>query len=150
LFNKGELEIISGSDIFEDERIARTKLLKELNHFAGLYEWRAVLKLHATVLSEISKGVRNWCDPIDNLIHQILMPYRLPVKQKNATKTSSPSTWYCADYNKDDSCRKSDNHKVLVNGENVSASHICAKCWITDKKRLQHPRTSPDCPHFSN
>jgi hypothetical protein len=148
MFNIGELEIISSADIGSDERLARTVLLKELNHFAGLYEWRAILKLHSTVLSEISKGVRTWSDPLDNLMHQILMPYRLPAaKPVNSNKTSS--VWYCADYNKEESCSKPDNHKTLVNGENVSASHICAKCWITDKKRLHHPRISPDCPHFS-
>ena len=148
MFNIGELEIIGSADIGSDERLARTVLLKELNHFAGLYEWRAILKLHSTVLSEISKGVRTWSDPLDNLMHQILMPYRLPAaKPVNSNKTSS--VWYCADYNKEESCSKPDNHKTLVNGENVSASHICAKCWITDKKRLHHPRISPDCPHFS-
>ena len=70
MLNIGELEIISSAEISDEERLARTKLLKELNHFAGLYKWRAKLKLHSTVLYEIAKvgSVRQFDAPDSHAI----------------------------------------------------------------------------------
>jgi len=146
VFNIGELEVISDPEIDQEERIARTSLLKELNHFAGLYEWRAVLKLHSTVLKEIEKGKRSWSDPIDSLIQQILMPYRLPAVVTSAPKQPS-KLWYCGDYN-NQGCELDDKHTININGKACQARHICAKCWITDKQRNYHSRMSDECPHF--
>lgn len=146
LLTIGELEICMNSDTQSDERLARLALLKELSHYSKFYDWRAILKLHATVLSEIQQGSRSWNDSIDSLIHQILLPHRLP-KVVTSPSTQPSKLWYCGDYN-NEGCEFADKHTININGKPCQARHICAKCWIADKQRNYHSRMSDECPHF--
>ena len=44
-------------------------------------------------------------------------------------------------------CQQSRDHFGLFYGENRLLKHICAKCWLKDRKCESHPETSDDCPH---
>ncbi|WAR09960.1 hypothetical protein MAR_035036 [Mya arenaria] len=40
-------------------------------------------------------------------------------------------------------------HSLVFKGKMRIAQHICATCWIKDKKKLEHPECSTICPHSS-
>jgi len=56
----GELSIFL--EVPDEERIARTKLLRRLIYFSKDYTWQATRSFHETVLIEIERGQREWID----------------------------------------------------------------------------------------
>ena len=56
--------------------------------------------------------------------------------------------WFCSAYQRN-KCNHKSNHMQVVKGKMRLASHICASCWIKDKKKLDHPECSTACPHLS-
>ena len=149
LFAIGELEICMNVNITDKEQEARLTRLKDLLFYSKYYHWQAILKLHATILSEIEQGIRSWSDSIDSLIPQVLLQHRLPAESSDSyfSPKRQSKLWYCGDYN-NAGCDLEDKHDVVINGETLRARHICAKCWITDKQRRCHSRLSDECPHY--
>ena len=44
-------------------------------------------------------------------------------------------------------CNWPDPHRAFVPGRGpVTVQHICAKCYLTEKKKLPHPESSESCP----
>ena len=56
--------------------------------------------------------------------------------------------WFCSDYNRN-KCKHKSNHLKVLKGRKRLLMHICATCWQTDKKKLDHPECSSACPHQS-
>ena len=63
----GELNIISNNLISKQEKQARLKMLGDIVFNTRFYQWSAILKLHAAILSEIEDGVREWGDDYSRL-----------------------------------------------------------------------------------
>ena len=61
---------------------------------------------------------------------------------------SSDRVWFCSDYNRN-KCKHKSNHLKVLKDKNRLLMHICATCWQTDKKKLDHPECASACPHQS-
>ena len=56
--------------------------------------------------------------------------------------TADNRAWFCRAYQRGE-CSQPDPHQAFVPGRGpVTVQHICAKCYLTDKKKLSHPQNS--------
>lgn len=78
----GELNIILSKHVDRKEREARLQLLSDASFNYAFYQWPAVLRLHAAILSEIENGHAILGDNFSRLEQQMFMQFPL-VKAKN-------------------------------------------------------------------
>jgi hypothetical protein len=152
----GKLKLFS-QGMSEPEFAGRTELLKDVLFNAGYYEWSAVKRFYASVLSEIEMGARRWQDSTGKLEQQLLMPF--PIKKLSEGKKviaasggkngKAGNLWFCGSYQRNE-CNQSDAHVSDVNGKDMISHHICASCWLKDKKKVPHPSSSTACPHYEH
>ncbi len=76
----GEIEIITSGEITEYEKNCRLNLATEILYDVGLYEWQAVKRFYAAILSEIEMGIRTWDQDISKLEQQMLMVFTFQKK----------------------------------------------------------------------
>ena len=162
----GEMNICCMNGITQSERGARLRLLGDIVFNAGYYQWQAILKFHAAILSEIKNGNMQWGDCYSKLEQQMLMPF--PIGKKNDKKRgNSPGNQrrgrdnehngghteekvvYCGEY-QNRNCQHTNNHSGQFFGQTTQMLHICAACWRRNKVKAQHPSASPDCPHYEH
>ena len=158
LFLAGEISIISADDLSETERKGRLDLLKKIIYFSNTYEFKGLKAYYAAWLREIELGKKNWSDDPQQIETAILSKYLLKSrgfsgfsKKDSASKTDSndDKTWFCSDYQRN-KCKHKSGHLRVHNGKQKLASHICATCWLKDKKKLEHPECSSSCPHLAD
>ena len=164
LFVSGEINIIDRHNISMVERNGRMQLLKQILYLAGYYEWRGILQFYATIIHQIEMGIKAWDSDFTEERSLVLLPYalasRTTERQASVGKRSTSSSgksfdssdrpWFCRSYQKGD-CNKSAPHRGYIQGRgSVTVSHFCAKCFIVDKKQLQHPEFSETCPHYES
>ena len=114
----GELNIVWNCGVSVKEREARLQLLSDINLYSAHYQWPALLKFHAAVLSEVEKGQMQWGDDYSRLEQQMLMPFPLTKgkterrqekgvnaapKVTNGGGKADDRILYCAEY-QNDSC----------------------------------------------
>ena len=164
----GELNIIINNLISKQEKQARLKMLGDIVFNTGFYQWSAILKLHAAILSEIEDGVREWGDDYSRLEQQMLMPFPLnksAIKQDKIKAgnfkikdgvaksedflSSDNRVLYCAEFNRK-KCLHSEPHSALLFGKSVTVQHICAVCWQKNQVKAYHPKISNECPNAEN
>ena len=63
----------------------------------------------------------------------------------NSNSGTNTSVLFCKAYQKG-SCNNGQDHSGLLNGQTKFLRHICAKCWLTNKKFGNYPENSPLCP----
>ena len=73
----GELNIVCDCGVSMREREARLRLLSDVNFYSAQYQWSALLKFHAAVLSEVERGRMEWGNDYSRLEQQVLMPFPL-------------------------------------------------------------------------
>ena len=56
------------------------------------------------------------------------------------------SVVFCKNYQRG-TCQQSRDHFGPFYGENRLLKHICANCWLKDKKFAAHPDTADECPY---
>ena len=159
----GELNIVCHGGVAEMEKEARMRLLGDIVFYSAHYQWPALLKFHAAVLSEVENGTAGWEYDYSHLEQQMLMPFPL-TKQKGERKVEKSSrsasgannggrqedrVVYCGDF-QNDACDLQDNHGGQFFGQSVSFQHICATCWKRTKTRAYHPASSMDCPFYEH
>ena len=52
---------------------------------------------------------------------------------------------FCSRY-QNGSCNQQNDHNGFLNGETRFLRHICATCWLTNRRRAAHPANSDTCP----
>ena len=148
------LEKCSGSKL--SYRLAH---FKELMYLSTKYQWRYVMNYHAAVLLEIERGHLSWGDNFHMLQNTTLAGGLLTSQQfrggvnssGNATKRPFNSSGgnegiiFCQDY-QNGSCSHTGDHQGDYKGENRALKHICAKCWLFNRKMAAHPKKSEVCP----
>ena len=171
LFVSGELNIIDRQGISHTERTGRMRLLKDILFLAGLYEWKGLLDLYAAIINQIERGLKSWESDFSSETSLVLLPHaKQGVGNRNQETYSSrgrSSTrvrrgmgarpvfsgninadvlWYCQQYQRND-CSRTDPHPAWINGRPVTVHHICARCYLADRKRAGHPESAENCPH---
>ena len=160
LFVAGELEIISDSDLSSTEKNGRVALLKKLVYYYATYEFKGLKAFYAAWLREIELGKKSWSDDSSYIENAILSKYLLKGSSKSktsATKSLSSQqgqdddrVWFCPLYQRN-KCLKRSNHLDTFKNKGLKLlQHICATCWIKDKKKLEHPECSSSCPHSAH
>ncbi len=116
-------------------------------------------RLFVAILTEIEMGVREWAEDTSRLEQQILMPFPLRKSNNTSVNKGKPSTggngagsgkrglWFGSSYQRKE-CVHKEAHSVEVKGEMLVAQHVCASCWLKDRVKVEHPDSSPSCPHF--
>ena len=75
-------------------------------------------------------------------------PINKEAQQKiNKPKVRIPEVVFCKAFQKD-KCTRQGDHIGQYKDETspVTLRHICAKCWLKNKEKSQHPETSEACP----
>ena len=134
--------------------------LKELMYLATKYQWRNVLSYHAACLTEIERGHLTWGDNFQMLQNTTLAGAILQSSNKGSSscfgaRSTSGSggsgssreegTIFCRFFQRG-TCSQSDDHMGFFNGERRMLKHICAKCWLDQRRIERHPENSADCP----
>ena len=126
--------------------LGRLKLLRRMA-YAKLrgYEWFLIRKMHAAILTSIEAGENNWdssFDRFENILYR-----KLP--QKNMAPPKELKKWFYRDYNRPEGCTRASPHKAQVGAAGITRSviHMCAKCWMRDKRERPHPESKEGCPH---
>ena len=157
LLTLGELEILALPSLSSEERRARSTLLKDILYYAANYEWGDLLRLHASVLTEVERGTRQWTDSTARLEQQILLQAsrKSSITNLGGNANSKVSQggdkqkradYWCFDFNYK-KCTLDAPHKIDINGKEFMGSHFCAKCFAVSKVKAGHPASSDVCPN---
>ena len=168
LFVAGELEIITASKTKNSEKQGRLDLLKKLMYLSSSYEVSVIRSLYAAVLREVELGHLNWGEEFQYVESAILAKskiktkgysdsfqfrpkpgYTLPKDAPSSAVYNDENIWYCPKF-QSNKCSHKSSHVINVKGKSRFAKHVCATCWLTDKKELPHAECSSSCPHQSN
>ena len=133
----------------------RIQHLKELMYLATRYNWTCVLNYHAACLLEIERGYLQWGDSFQSLQITTLAGGFLPQHavggqtgsaQRNRIKNNGDGPiMFCRGYQRG-ACTETDDHFGDYNGNQRFLRHICATCWLNQRKKAPHPENSEDCP----
>ena len=64
--------------------------------------------------------------------------------QRSGNSHDSPVV-FCKKYQRG-ACDEDNDHFGEFNGQQRYLRHICAKCWLTQRKKAPHPELADDCP----
>ena len=119
------------------------------------------MNYHAAVLLEIERGHRSWGDNFHMLQNTTLAGGLLNSQQfrggpnsfgsaKRSFNSSSGGNEgqgiiFCQDY-QNSSCSHVGDHQGEYKGDNRLLKHICARCWLFNRKMAAHPKKSEICP----
>ena len=123
------------------------------------------MQFYATITNQIEMGVKDWDSDFLEERSLVLLPYALsnhrdrPPQGQSSKRPSGLSqnlgqpvdaadnrAWFCRAYQREE-CSRPDPHRAFVPGRGpVTVQHICAKCYLTDKKKLSHPENLESCP----
>ena len=146
-FVAGYATILHSHKLSTTEKQAREEHLIHLMYLAMTYEWHAVLAYNGAVLLEIERGHAAWGDSFHHLDACILQGHfksSAPSVRQSAPKDSRP-VLFCRDY-QHGTCNFSNDHSGLLRGETKFLRHICATCWVRERKRRAHRENSEQCP----
>ena len=157
-FVAGELEIIGEEDLSQTEKAGRLNLLKKIVYYSSTYEFKGLKAFYAAWVRDIERGRKQWSDDPSQIEGAMLSKfllknskgYQFSRKESTTHKAEDKEerVWFCSAYQRN-KCNHKSNHMQVVKGKMRLASHICASCWIKDKKKLDHPECSTACPHLS-
>lgn len=156
LFIAGELEIISDERLTATERSGRLALLKKIVYYYSTYEFKGLKAFYAAWLREIELGKKKWSDDPQVIESAILSKHLLrstklrnTATRKSETDQTNETVWFCQLFQRNKCLHKS-NHTEVLKGKMRLAQHICATCWLKDRKKLGHPECSSSCPHATS
>ena len=158
MFIAGEMEIISAEDLSDSERKGRLNLLKKIVYYTNIYEFKGLKAFYAAWLREIELGKKTWSDDTQHIESAILSKYLLKKSGfssaskkefQNKNEANEDRTWFCLEYQRN-KCKHKSSHLRVHNGKQKLASHICAACWLKEKKKLEHPECSSSYPHLAD
>ena len=129
-----------------DRRILKYRLrhFKDLMYLASRYSWPSILSFHGACLYEIEHGTKKWGSSFRQLETTTL--YAAPPPRKGGGKHGGEPILFCGAFQKD-ACTHTKDHEGLLKGETKMLKHICAHCWLTEKKFASHSQSS--CPSKS-
>ena len=155
-FCAGYITILETSS--KDKREHRMAHLKELMYLATKYQWKNVLSYHAACLTEIERGHLSWGDNFQMLQNTTLAGavltapnvYKggssgLGVRSSAGQSEQQRGIVFCKFYQRG-TCSQTSDHMGFFDGDRRLLKHICAKCWLVNRKIELHPETSADCP----
>ncbi len=153
LLTAGETQHLLVNRVSHEETVGRLHLLQRVAYHSKAYTWVACLNFHGAVLLDIERGLRSWSDTDFQALEASCL-YQNPISKapsksnpssKSVPKLEPRDTYFCSDYNRGQ-CSRAGGHDAMVLGRQRKVLHICARCWIEDKAKKDHPETAPTCP----
>ena len=148
----GEINICASKNISEIERNARFELLSDILFNSGYYEWKAILRFYAAVLTRIEDGELRWGESYQRMEQMLLMPFPLSRASDQKGNVSGRRTRdpdrpiYCQEFQRRE-CSQMGDHPGRFFGETVTLRHCCMTCLKEDGKVLDHPACDQECPN---
>ena len=146
------LEMFRDTDPQKAHRITH---FKELMYLATKFQWKNVLNYHAACLLEIERGHLKWGDNFQMMQSTTLAGGFINSSRggfsAGGTQRSTGGSddggriLFCKGF-QHGNCGHAQDHQGHYKGEKVLLKHICAKCWLTNKKIVPHPESSEACP----
>ena len=150
-FIAGELEIIGERDLSKSERKSRLDMLKKIVYYSSIYESRGLKVIYVACFRDIERGLKKWSVDSSYLKTDMLVKFvrnkgfgfqsrkdeQKGSKNDGKSDATSEGVWFCSKYNRN-KCKNKSNHLKVITGKNRLLTHICATCWQTDKKKLEH------------
>ena len=154
----GETKIISMSEDI-DEMHGRLRLMNKIAYaMDDTGDWQHCREYYAAILVAIELGEESWTSSFRR--YDYMIPRTVVTLHKtshinsqdkfakiNRQKVRIPEVVFCKDYQKG-KCALQGDHTGRYKDEKTSVMlrHICARCWLKDKQKTQHPETSSACP----
>ena len=147
---------------------ARIDHLEELMYHATTKPWKNILNYHAACLLEIERGNLSWGDNFQlHGLHNTTLNWNSGISNfgnsnsrgsgqsyggkqygaSNSSATSEDRVYFCRNFQHGE-CTFGRDHYGQLKGETRLLQHICAKCWLTVRKKLPHSQQSESCPLF--
>ena len=172
----GELEIISSPNTRRGERIGRTQLLKQLAYLYNSYSIEVIKTVYTSIVNRIEMRLLSWdlwnseflkeiqwvtTRHVPKQIQHMGSKSKAKKSYRNVSRMdeSTPSgrgrfdennlVWFCRDYQRE-VCAHKEAHEGVVKGRTVTVQHICAKCWLYDRVKKEHPEYNKQCPNYSD
>ena len=146
----GELAVILTTKS-EKQKLGRIKLLRQLAYWKiRSNDVLRVRKLYTAVVSAIEQGEYKWDS--DFKLMEVMVMGEVAVRgQTNNTQKSreQKSIFFCRKYQQGECTQplKNNGHTGQLGSRTVTMLHICATCWLKDKKQEKHSEKSGECPH---
>ena len=146
-FVAGETKTILATEE-EDIRKGRLRFLTLVAHwYCRSQDWAAVKSLYEAVVDSIELGEETWNSDFSHYETMVPLGRSVERKEKGADrkKTDKLEAYWCKAYNKT-GCNQNSPHMAIVKVDEpeVPVIHMCAHCWQTNNKRLEHREA--DCP----
>ena len=61
-------------------------------------------------------------------------------------KEKTRQVWFCKAFQTDEGHNKESNHWGKFAGKDRFLQHICAACWLKEKQKKSHSKSSAYCP----
>ena len=129
--------------------LGRLRLLRRMA-YAKLrgYDWILIRKMYAAIVTSIEAGENTWesgFDRFESILYKRI-PGRTPKERTEIKK------WYCREFNRAEGCTKQSPHKGQVGAAGITRTvlHMCAACWMKDKRKghtqkvMKHAHTKTD------
>ena len=154
----GESKIIALVDEIQELR-GRLRIMNKVAYCMDeTGNWGACREYYAAVLVSIEMGEEEWDSNFRRF--ETMLPRRVVGgienrkidktwgKSERVKKVRIPEVVFCRDYQKG-RCSQEHTHKGKYKDEPgvINLEHICAKCWLKDKRKQIHPETSEACPY---
>jgi hypothetical protein len=153
-FCVGELSILEGEDCSDRERVKRLSHLKDIMYLGTKYQWKYVLNYHAACLLEVERGVKKWGSKFERLQSTTLAGGLLQQGSgsngggrfnNGGQQGRNEGAVYCKYYQRG-TCNQPNDHMGQFNGENRLLKHMCARCYVKNRKVESHPESYDSCP----
>ena len=150
----GESKIITLTDEVDELR-GCLRLMNKISYAMDKTgNWQACRSFYAAVVVAIEMEEEDWTSNFhrfENMLPRKQIYVETGYKGKNEKHNNKqswkriPDTVFCRDYQKDQ-CKFQGSHAVMYKEENIHMEHICAKCYLKNKTKSNHPGGSQACP----
>ena len=146
-FCAGYITILENSQNKKEQKF-QLRHFKDLMYLATKFQWECVLNFHAACLLEIERGHVKWGDNFQLLQTTTLAGGILQTEfssGQQSKNTYENPVRFCKNFQRG-TCTEPSDHFGDVNGVPGYVRHICAKCWLQNRKKASHSENSEACP----
>ena len=106
------------------------------------------MSFHAACLLEIERGHLTWKDDFQRLQSTTLAGGILTQQNSGTARSRNPNEnpiMFCRAFQRG-VCDEQNDHFGDVQGVVRFVRHICAACWLKNRRKASHPEGSEECP----
>ena len=103
-------------------------------------EWGIVRSLYEAIIDSVEMGEEEWTSDFAHYETMIPICGRVESRKEECKERKEVDIYWCKPYQRGQ-CGEGSPHISNIKPDEppVSVLHICAQCWMRDRKRLEHP-----------